>query len=91
MPGEEGVCVVMGHRNTQFRVLKDVALGDVIRVVDAGGNAYDYTVTGGEILEDGAELLFPATEEKLLMLITCYPFYYSGHAPHKYVVTAMCG
>ena len=90
-PGEAGVCVVMGHRNTQFRILKDVALSDVICVVDAGGNAYDYTVTGGEILEDGAELLFPATEEKLLMLITCYPFYYSGHAPHKYVVTAVCG
>ncbi len=86
-PGEVGVCVVMGHRNQQLRCLKDVERGDVITIVDANGGLHSYTVESGEIITDN-NIIFGATDRKVLVLITCYPFYYSGSAPHQYVVTA---
>jgi sortase A len=84
-PGEIGVCVVMGHRNHHLRCLKDVERGDVITIVDADGAAHSYTVESGEIVTDN-NITFGATEQRKLVLITCYPFYYSGSAPHQYVV-----
>lgn len=89
-PGEVGVCVVMGHRNQQLRCLKDVERGDVITIVDANGAAYPYTVERGEIVTDN-NITFGATDRRVLVLITCYPFFYSGSAPHQYVVTAIDG
>lgn len=87
-PGEIGVCVVMGHRNKQLRCLKDVKKGDVITIVDAGGIAHAYTVESGQIVKD-KNITFAATYKRVLVLITCYPFYYSGSAPYQYAVTAI--
>lgn len=87
-PGDMGVCVVMGHRNKQLRCLKDVKRGDIIRIVDAMGAVHTYTVESGRIVEDN-NITFAATIRRELVLITCYPFYYSGHAPHQYLVTAV--
>lgn len=87
-PGDVGVCVVMGHRNQQLRCLKDVQQGDAITIIDAYGAAHSYTVESGKIVEDN-NITFGATDRRELVLITCYPFYYSGHAPHQYVVTAV--
>lgn len=87
-PGDQGVCVFMGHRNGQLRILKDVAYGDVITIVDEYGFMHDYTVITGEVIESGT-ITHTATDQKTLVLITCYPFYYSGSAPHQYKVTAI--
>ncbi|MDL2218007.1 sortase [Christensenellaceae bacterium OttesenSCG-928-M15] len=87
-PGEQGICIFMGHRNGQLRILKDVKYGDVITIVDENNTAHAYTVISGEVIETGA-ITHAATDEKKLVLITCYPFYYSGSAPHQYVVTAI--
>ena len=87
-PGEVGVCVVMGHRNQQLRCLKDVEHGDVITIVDGDGFMHPYTVESGQIVKDN-NITFGATEHRVLVLITCYPFYYSGSAPYQYVVTAV--
>lgn len=87
-PGEVGVCVVMGHRNQQLRCLKDVKRGDVITIVDAYGAVHQYTVESGKIVTDN-NITFGATDRRELVLITCYPFYYSGSAPHQYLVTAV--
>lgn len=87
-PGQIGVCVVMGHRNKQLRCLKDVVRGDVITIIDGDGAVHAYTVESGKIIEDN-NITFAATDRPTLALITCYPFYYSGSAPHQYVVTAV--
>lgn len=87
-PGEEGVCVVYGHRNrNHLRVLKGVELGDSITVETADGS-YTYVVDTIRIMDADEELTIPTMEGKHLMLSTCYPFYYSGKAPQKYVVVA---
>lgn len=88
-PGKEGVCVVYGHRNrNHFQVLKDVDYGDPILVTMPDGKTYTYIIESTEILETDEDLRIPTIEGKHLMLTTCYPFYYSGHAPKKYVVLA---
>lgn len=87
-PGKEGVCVVYGHRNrNHLLVLKDIDYGDRILVTMPDGKIYTYVVEQTEILESNDELRIPTIEGKHLILMTCYPFYYSGHAPKKFVVT----
>ena len=88
-PGEEGVCVVYGHRNrNHLRALKGVELGDTI-TVETADNSYAYVVESIRIMDADDELTIPTTDGKQLMLSTCYPFQYSGRAPQKYIVTAV--
>lgn len=88
-PADGGPCVLMGHRNTQLRILKDVEIGEQLVFENVSGEQYTYEVKTVEILESDSDLRFYATDESSLVLVTCYPFYYSGHAPQKYVVTAV--
>lgn len=87
-PGEEGVCVVYGHRNrNHLQILKDVTYGETIKVTMPNGMIYTYVIESTEILETDEDLRIPTIEGKHLLLTTCYPFYYTGHAPKKFVVT----
>lgn len=85
LPGKEGVCVLMGHRDTDFSILQYVKVGDEFSVL-MGGEVFEYEVNGIEIVESDSELRFTTIKGKNLVLVTCYPFRYSGHAPKKYVV-----
>lgn len=86
-PGEEGVCVVYGHRNrNHLQILKEVTYGETIKVTMPNGMTYPYVIESTEILESDEDLRIPTIEGKHLMLTTCYPFYYTGHAPKKFVV-----
>ena len=88
-PGEEGVCVIYGHRNrNHLQALKDIDFGDTITVTLADGTALNYTVESIRILESDDELRVPFISGQNLMLTTCYPFYYTGHAPKKYLLVA---
>ena len=89
LPPKGGPCVLMGHRNTQFRILKDVEIGEQLIFETPNKEQYVYEVKAIEILESDSDLRFTASEGSTLVLVTCYPFYYSGHAPQKYVVTAI--
>ncbi len=88
-PGQEGVCVVYGHRNrNHLKALKDVDHGDVIKATNASGKTFEYRVESIEILDNETELRIPAFSDQHLLLSTCYPFYYTGHAPKKYLIMA---
>lgn len=88
-PGEPGVCVVYGHRNRRhLRVLEKVELGDEITVTAEDGSVYRYIVTQIDVADNLSEIVIPSVEEPTLLLVTCYPFRYSGNAPQKYVVMA---
>ena len=84
--GEDGICILMGHRDRQFRILRKIAKGDVIVLTDSDGNKFNYTVQSAKIVESDAALRFPAGDGKRLMLVTCYPFYWVGHAPQKFCI-----
>ena len=88
-PGTEGVCVIFGHRNREhLLVLKDIDYGDDITVELNDGTRIRYFVESIRILESDEELLIPMIDGKHMILVTCYPFYYTGHAPQKCVVQA---
>ena len=88
LPGENGMCVVYGHRNrNHLKVLEKVTVGDTITATK-DGIAYTYAVSDVAIYESTSDWRLPTLDGSTLVLVTCYPFRYSGHAPGKYMVTA---
>ena len=81
--------MVYGHRN-HLKVLKKVDYGDAIIVTATDGTQYSYRVESIEIIASDNELRIPTLDGSHLMLVTCYPFHYSGHAPGKCVISASC-
>lgn len=79
-----------GHRNkNHLKVLKDIDFGDTITVTLEDGSMIRYTVVSIKVLESDSELRVPLLSGQHIMLTTCYPFYYTGHAPGKIVVMGM--
>ena len=88
LPGKEGMCVVYGHRNrNHLKVLEKVTVGDTITATK-DGIAYTYAVSDVAIYESTSDWRLPTLDGSTLVLVTCYPFRYSGHAPGKCAVTA---
>lgn len=88
LPGENGMCVVYGHRNrNHLKVIEKVTVGDTITATK-DGIAYTYAVSDIAIYESTSDWRLPTLDGSTLVLVTCYPFRYSGHAPGKYMVTA---
>ena len=88
LPGENGMCVVYGHRNrNHLKVLEKVTVGDTITATK-DSIVYTYAVSDVAIYESTSDWRLPTLDRSTLVLVTCYPFRYSGHAPGKYMVTA---
>lgn len=83
----EGNLGIAGHRDGFFRGLKDVEVGDEIRFQTARGEVL-YTVSSILIVDPSDVSVLAPTPERTLTLVTCYPFYYVGHAPKRYIVKA---
>ncbi|RAU97630.1 hypothetical protein DQG13_18600 [Paenibacillus sp. YN15] len=86
-PGQPGNSVISGHRDTVFRVLSQTKPGDDIQVETEAG-VFTYTVESTEIIKETGTYSFPEEEASVLRLITCYPFYYAGPAPERFIATA---
>ena len=86
-PGEDGNCVIAGHRDTHFRVLKDIREGDDI-VLQTDQGQFLYRVRRTQIVSPENTSALQPTSGAELNLITCYPFYYVGSAPKRFVVEA---
>jgi sortase A len=87
LPGAHGNCIIAGHRDTHFRVLKDIRAGDDI-VLETTHGKFLYRVESTRvILPTNTGPLHP-TSDAVLNLITCYPFYYVGSAPKRFIVEA---
>jgi sortase A len=87
-PGEEGNIGIAGHRDGFFRVLKDIGPGDTIEVVTQ--SRIDKYIVDRVVLvqPDDVSVLQPRSISSLT-LVTCYPFYYIGSAPERYIVQAL--
>jgi sortase A len=86
-PGGKGNCVIAGHRDTHFRVLKDIKKGDDI-VIETRTGQFLYRVKSTTIVSpNNTASLHPSTDAEL-HLVTCYPFYFVGSAPKRFVVEA---
>ena len=76
-----------GHRDTFFRPLKDIKVDDTIRLTTPDG-VIDYRVTNTKIVPPSDTSVLDETSDKTLVLVTCYPFYYIGAAPTRFIVEA---
>ena len=87
LPGEAGNSGIAGHRDTFFRELKDVRKDDEIQLQTATG-LFRYRVDWVKVVApDDTSVLTPSSEAALT-LVTCYPFYFVGPAPSRFVVRA---
>lgn len=86
-PGEEGNIGVAGHRDSFFRSLKDIKAGDAIELKTRNG-IDTYTVEKIQIVAPRDVSVLREQETHALTLVTCYPFYFIGSAPQRYIVTA---
>lgn len=87
MPGEPGNVALAGHRDGFFRPLKDIRLGDAISLNTLDGE-FVYRVESTEVVWPSDVQVLRATRENTLTLVTCYPFYYIGSAPKRFIVHA---
>lgn len=86
-PGAWGNSVIAGHRDTHFRVLKDIRVGDRM-VVETADGQFSYSVERTFVVLPTERGVLRATQGPTLTLITCYPFYYVGPAPKRFIVQA---
>jgi sortase A len=88
LPGERGNTVLAAHRDTFFRSLRGIRVGDVVRIQRPQKDSA-YVVQSARIVEpDEVDVLKP-TPGPALTLITCYPFRFIGPAPERFVVRAV--
>lgn len=87
-PGEGGNLGIAGHRDGFFRALKDIALGDLVEV-QTHAQTYRYKVVDTRIVAAADGALLADTVEPTVTLVTCYPFFYLGRAPQRFVVRAV--
>jgi sortase A len=87
MPGADGNVVIAAHRDTFFRKLKGILPGDRIQIVTFGGS-YEYIVDSVEIVSPEDTQVMESRAYRELTLITCYPFYFVGAAPDRFIVHA---
>jgi sortase A len=87
IPGQKGNSVLAAHRDTYFRGLGDVQVGDEI-VFHSPDSNFRYRVESTRIVDGGATDTLPDSTTPTLSLITCYPFHYIGAAPQRFIVTA---
>jgi len=85
--GQLGNLGIAGHRDGFFRGLKDVVPNDVIEVIRPGQTDL-YAITQIQIVDPENVSVLAPTPAQTLTLVTCYPFYYVGNAPQRYIVTA---
>ena len=87
-PGQGGNVGIAGHRDGFFRGLKDIGLGDVIEL-ETLQETKEYVVEGTLIVEPEDVWVLDPTSSQTITLVTCYPFYYVGKAPKRFIVKAV--
>lgn len=86
-PGEPGNIGIAGHRDSFFRGLKELTTGDEIRLRTLGGTD-TYVVDEIRVVQPSDVSVLRTRPQPSLTLVTCYPFYYFGSAPQRYIVSA---
>lgn len=87
LPYEGGNVGIAGHRDSFFRGLKDIRKDDIIELTTPDGT-HEYRVEWTKIVRPKDVDVLEDSGEPELTLVTCYPFYYVGSAPKRFIVRA---
>ncbi len=87
LPGQPGNVVLAGHRDTFFRPLRNIREGQVI-TLQTSTASFRYRVQTTAIVSPADLAVLAPSRRDILTLVTCYPFYYIGPAPRRFIVRA---
>lgn len=87
LPGQQGNVAITGHRDTFFRPLLNIRKDDEIRLTTLSGS-YRYLVDSIKVVDPEDMQVLDKSDDAILTLVTCYPFYFVGPAPNRFVVRA---
>jgi sortase A len=87
LPGLQGNVAIAGHRDTFFRGLRNIRKDDEITLTTLNGT-YRYRVDSTQVVAPEHTEVLDDSGEAILTLVTCYPFYFVGSAPKRFVVRA---
>jgi len=87
LPGQRGNIGISGHRDTFFRPLRNIRRDDIITLTTLGG-PYTYRVISTKIVRPSDVSVLADDGNEILTLVTCYPFYFVGVAPDRFIVRA---
>lgn len=87
LPGENGNVIIDAHRDTHFRNLGKLKIGDII-TIETNYGIFDYRASKIRIVDGNDKTVIVASDKEMLTVYTCYPFNYVGSAPQRYVVLA---
>ena len=87
LPGEIGNIGISGHRDTFFRPLRNIRQNDIITLTTLSGE-FRYRVVSTRIVTPLAIDVLNSGKDEVLTLVTCYPFYFLGSAPDRFIVRA---
>ena len=87
IPGPSGNVGIAGHRDTFFRPLRKINVGDEIRF-STSASTFIYLVVSLRIVPPNAVEVLNNTQRPTLTMVTCYPFYYIAAAPKRFIVRA---
>ena len=90
LPGTDGNSGIAGHRDGYFRGLKDIATGDAVEIETLNGREMYHVERTWLVNPEEVSVLDP-TPVRSLTLVTCYPFYFIGSAPQRFIVRAVRG
>jgi sortase A len=86
--GERGITVYAAHRDTHFRFLKEVAMGDVIDVTRSDGRHFRYRADSSAVVRFDASGIDTTAQGFELVLATCWPFDAVTSGPERYILHA---
>lgn len=87
LPGQGGNIALAAHRDTFFRGLRNIRIGDDITLTALNG-VYHYRVVSTKVVEPDDTKVLDPTSDDILTLVTCYPFSFVGSAPRRFIVSA---
>ena len=86
-PGQPGNVGIAGHRDTTFRPLRHIHVGDPLEFTTSD-RVYRYRISKTLIVDPDDVYVLDPTDQPTLTLVTCYPFEFVGHAPRRFIVQA---
>ena len=87
LPGQQGNVAIAGHRDTFFRALRNIRNDDEITLTTLDGS-YRYLVDSTQVVAPENTQVLDDSGDTIITLVTCYPFYFVGPAPKRFIVRA---
>jgi len=87
LPGQPGNVGISGHRDTFFRPLRNIQKNDIITLTTLFGE-FRYRVISTRVVSPSSVAVLDPGASESLTLVTCYPFYFVGPSPKRFIVRA---